>query len=68
MTIRCFFSAQVSDDFTLNFNKDNPYSDGVKGLIKDYVAAIQKVQLYGPTNFSPIIRKMTEVTREIPQV
>ena len=47
---------QVSHEFFLNLHPDNPYCSGVDGLLAAYQTAIQSVQLYGPTNFSPVIQ------------
>ncbi|XP_055507903.1 copine-1-like isoform X2 [Leucoraja erinacea] len=46
---------QVSHEFALNFSSDNPYCQGVQGIINAYRNALVNVRLYGPTNFSPII-------------
>ncbi|XP_020372553.2 copine-1 isoform X2 [Rhincodon typus] len=51
---------QVSHEFSLNFNPNNPYCQGVQGIIDAYRNAIVNVRLYGPTNFCPII---THVSR-----
>ncbi len=46
----------VSHEFFLNLRQDNPYCDRVDGLLQAYYTALQNVTLYGPTNFSPVIR------------
>ncbi|XP_068014620.1 copine-3 isoform X2 [Melanerpes formicivorus] len=46
---------QVSHEFPLNFNPSNPFCHGVQGIVDAYRACLPQVQLYGPTNFSPII-------------
>ena len=38
-----------------NFNPSNPYCEGVQGILYNYYNALQRVQLYGPTNFAPVI-------------
>ncbi|KAK3101053.1 hypothetical protein FSP39_000607, partial [Pinctada imbricata] len=45
----------VSHEFPLTFNPQNPYCQGIQGVLQAYYASIQRVQLYGPTNFSPVI-------------
>ncbi|XP_071174493.1 copine-8-like isoform X2 [Mytilus edulis] len=45
----------VSHEFPLTFNPQNPYCAGLQGILSAYYNALQKVQLYGPTNFSPVI-------------
>uniref|UniRef100_A0A8C4SAL8 Copine-3 n=2 Tax=Erpetoichthys calabaricus TaxID=27687 RepID=A0A8C4SAL8_ERPCA len=46
---------QVSHEFALNFNSNNPYCQGIQGIVEAYRMALPQVKLYGPTNFSPII-------------
>ncbi|XP_057385758.1 copine-1 isoform X4 [Balaenoptera acutorostrata] len=46
---------QVSHEFALNFNPNNPYCAGVQGIVDAYRQALPQVRLYGPTNFAPII-------------
>ena len=51
-------SGEVSHDFALNMNPNDPEVFGVAGIENAYVNAIQSgIQLYGPTNFAPIIQK-----------
>ncbi|XP_075882524.1 copine Va isoform X1 [Nelusetta ayraudi] len=46
---------RVSHEFPLNGNTDNPYCNGIEGILEAYHESLKTVQLYGPTNFSPII-------------
>ncbi|XP_059886890.1 copine-1 isoform X5 [Delphinus delphis] len=46
---------QVSHEFALNFNPNNPYCAGIQGIVDAYRQALPQVRLYGPTNFAPII-------------
>ncbi|XP_013398106.2 copine-4-like [Lingula anatina] len=46
---------QVSHEFALNFNLQNPFCAGVHGIIEAYKNCISQVQLYGPTNIAPVI-------------
>uniref|UniRef100_UPI00398E630C copine-3-like n=1 Tax=Pristiophorus japonicus TaxID=55135 RepID=UPI00398E630C len=46
---------QVSHEFPLNFNPENPFCGGVQGIADAYRNCLPQVRLYGPTNFSPII-------------
>uniref|UniRef100_A0A669QMN5 Copine 1 n=1 Tax=Phasianus colchicus TaxID=9054 RepID=A0A669QMN5_PHACC len=48
-------SWQVSHEFALNFNPDNPYCQGIQGIVDAYRQILPQIRLYGPTNFSPII-------------
>ncbi|KAH3769829.1 hypothetical protein DPMN_171106 [Dreissena polymorpha] len=46
---------QVSHEFAMNFNPQNPYCAGIHGILEAYQNCIIKVQLWGPTNAAPII-------------
>ncbi|KAI8771714.1 copine-9 [Biomphalaria glabrata] len=45
----------VSHEFPLNFEPSNPFCPGVQGVLNAYYQALSRVQLYGPTNFAPVI-------------
>nr|XP_039264884.1 copine-3-like isoform X2 [Styela clava]XP_039264885.1 copine-3-like isoform X3 [Styela clava] len=51
---------QVSHEFPLTFNWQNPFCAGVPGLEAAYQNCIYQVQLYGPTNFAPIINHVAK--------
>ena len=38
-----------------NGHPSNPYCQGIDGVLQAYYRTLQTVQLYGPTNFSPVI-------------
>ncbi|XP_047431443.1 copine-8 [Mugil cephalus] len=46
---------RVSHEFALNGNPQNPYCAGIDGVMEAYYQSLKSVQLYGPTNFSPVI-------------
>uniref|UniRef100_H2YRM1 Uncharacterized protein n=1 Tax=Ciona savignyi TaxID=51511 RepID=H2YRM1_CIOSA len=46
---------EISHEFPLNMNPQNPYCQGVEGLMAAYHSAIRNVRLWGPTNIAPII-------------
>ncbi|KAM9431927.1 copine-8-like, partial [Clarias gariepinus] len=46
---------RVSHEFPLNGNVDNPYCNGMEGILEAYHQSLKTVQLYGPTNFAPVI-------------
>lgn len=50
----------VSHEFALNGNPNNPYCQGIEGVLESYHKAIQSVQLYGPTNFAPCINHVAK--------
>merc|ERR1712062_753155 len=51
-------------DFTAsNGNPSNPYCERISGVLAAYKSCISKVQLYGPTNFSPTINHVANIAR-----
>ena len=53
-------SDKVSHCFNINFNDENPEIGEIKNIIKYYRESLDKVELSGPTNFSPVIKKVME--------
>lgn len=49
--------------FALNGNPENPHCAGVRGVLDAYAQAIQRVTLWGPTNFAPVIRHTIDIAR-----
>jgi len=45
----------VSHEFFLNLSGSSPFCSGVAGILSAYYNSLHAVQLYGPTNFSPVI-------------
>ncbi|KAK7102331.1 copine-8-like [Littorina saxatilis] len=50
----------VSHEFALNFNPSYPFCEGVQGVLQAYYTSLQRVQLYGPTNFAPVINHVAK--------
>ncbi|KAI0225535.1 Copine-8 [Lamellibrachia satsuma] len=50
----------VSHEFFLNGSTDNPYCQGIAGVMDAYYKSLQHVQLYGPTNFAPVINHVAK--------
>eukprot|EP00096_Caligus_rogercresseyi_P007831 TRINITY_DN2592_c0_g1_i2.p1 TRINITY_DN2592_c0_g1~~TRINITY_DN2592_c0_g1_i2.p1 ORF type:complete len:543 (-),score=173.90 TRINITY_DN2592_c0_g1_i2:737-2365(-) len=48
-------TGQVSHEFFLNLRTDTPHCRGIEGIIQAYHTSLNGVQLYGPTNFAPVI-------------
>uniref|UniRef100_A0A673BG37 Copine Vb n=1 Tax=Sphaeramia orbicularis TaxID=375764 RepID=A0A673BG37_9TELE len=46
---------RVSHEFPLNGNMENPYCNGIEGILEAYHQSLKTVQLYGPTNFAPVV-------------
>nr|XP_022298416.1 copine-8-like isoform X2 [Crassostrea virginica] len=55
----------VSHEFPVNFNAANPYVQGISGILEAYQNAIRRVQLYGPTNFSPVINHVSRFAASV---
>ncbi|XP_064085160.1 copine-8-like isoform X2 [Macrobrachium nipponense] len=45
----------VSHEFFVNGDPSNPHCHRIQGVIEAYCNCVSRVQLYGPTNFAPII-------------
>ncbi|CAI5447175.1 unnamed protein product [Caenorhabditis angaria] len=56
---------QVQNVFHLNLNPDNPEVSGIRGVLTAYRQALHRVQLYGPTNFAPIIDRIAQKAAEM---
>lgn len=52
---------KISHEFPLNGNLQNPMCEGIDGVLSAYYHSIQHVQLYGPTNFAPIINQIARI-------
>jgi len=55
-------SHEVSHEFFLNLTQD-PYCSGVDGILAAYHQSLHNVQLYGPTNFAPVINHVANLAR-----
>uniref|UniRef100_A0A3P8VI97 Copine 7 n=1 Tax=Cynoglossus semilaevis TaxID=244447 RepID=A0A3P8VI97_CYNSE len=49
---------EVSHDFAINFNPDDDECEEIQGVVEAYQNCLPKIQLYGPTNVSPIISRI----------
>ena len=56
---------QVSHQFSLNGNPADPNCHGIGGILAAYHQCINSVQLYGPTNASPIIGNVARMARDV---
>lgn len=69
--IGCFgFGANInqgptSHSFPLNLNEQNPYLLNYPQLMNAYNSIFQCIELSGPTNFSPLIKRVRECTLQI---
>lgn len=44
--------------FLQNSNTENPNCVGIEGVLEAYFQSLRTVQLYGPTNFAPVINQV----------
>lgn len=57
-------NGEVSHEFALNLNPANPYVHMVEGVVQAYKSSLAAVQLWGPTNFAPIIRQVSRFAEQ----
>ncbi|XP_065314028.1 copine-8-like isoform X2 [Gordionus sp. m RMFG-2023] len=53
-------TGMVSHEFFVNMKTDNPYCEGIPGVLDAYRNCLRQIQLYGPTNFAPVIKHVTK--------
>ncbi|XP_058938239.1 LOW QUALITY PROTEIN: copine-8 [Kogia breviceps] len=56
---------RISHEFALNGNPRNPYCDGIEGVMEAYYRCLKSVQLYGPTNFAPVINHVARYASSV---
>ncbi|KAG7519488.1 copine-9-like [Solea senegalensis] len=56
---------KISHAFPLGGESDNPNCVGIEGVLEAYFQSLRTVQLYGPTNFAPVINKVANCAAEI---
>eukprot|EP00070_Physeter_catodon_P018707 XP_023978528.1 copine-8 isoform X2 [Physeter catodon] len=56
---------RISHEFALNGNPRNPYCDGIEGVMEAYYKSLKSVQLYGPTNFAPVINHVARYASSV---
>ena len=49
----------------MNGNIFDPEVDGIEGVIEAYKHSINRVNLYGPTNFAPILELVNQMTEQM---
>ncbi|KAM7370134.1 hypothetical protein PAMP_011414 [Pampus punctatissimus] len=57
-------SWHVSHEFPVNFNPENPFCEGIEGVVQAYQQCLPQLKLWGPTNFSPIINHVACFARQ----
>uniref|UniRef100_A0A3P9Q9R6 Copine family member 9 n=1 Tax=Poecilia reticulata TaxID=8081 RepID=A0A3P9Q9R6_POERE len=56
---------KISHGFPLNSNTENPNCVGIEGVLEAYFQTLRTVQLYGPTNFAPVINQVARCAAEV---
>ena len=57
-------NGRASHCFALNGDIFDPEVDGLDGVVEVYKNALKNVNLYGPTNFAPIIELVADMAEE----
>lgn len=57
-------TGNVSHQFPLNGNPSHPYCSGVDEILTHYRSQLNAVQLYGPTNFAPVINNTISIANQ----
>lgn len=57
-------TGQVFHQFALNNNPSHPYCSGVEEILSHYRLRLKTVQLYGPTNFAPVINNTISIASQ----
>ncbi|XP_029574387.1 copine-9 isoform X4 [Salmo trutta] len=56
---------KISHAFPLSGDNENPNCVGIEGVLEAYFQSIRTVQLYGPTNFSPVINQVARSAQDV---
>lgn len=57
-------NGEISFQFPLNGNVASPYCKGVKEILQHYRNTLKTVELYGPTNFAPVIYNTISIAKQ----
>ncbi|XP_031627963.1 copine-8-like [Contarinia nasturtii] len=57
-------SGHISHQFPLNGNASHPYCSSIEEIMVHYRRQLNSVQLYGPTNFAPVINNMISISNQ----
>uniref|UniRef100_A0A8C7DHD5 Copine family member 9 n=2 Tax=Oncorhynchus TaxID=8016 RepID=A0A8C7DHD5_ONCKI len=56
---------KISHAFPLSGDNENPNCVGIEGVLEAYFQGLRTVQLYGPTNFSPVINQVARSAQDV---
>jgi len=51
---------EVSHAFPINFKTNSPNCSGVRGVVEAYKTSLTQLELFGPTNFAPMINLVSK--------
>lgn len=57
-------AGNVSHQFPLNSKPSSPFCSNIQEILTHYRNTLSRVQLFGPTNFSPVILNTIEISRQ----
>lgn len=57
-------NGEISHQFPLNGNPTHPYCASIEEILAHYENCLNTVELYGPTNFAPVINNTISIARE----
>jgi Copine/C2 domain len=58
------YKGQFQNKFAINGNEEKPHNKSWEGVLDAYSNIIKSVELYGPTNFSPVINQVIQHARD----
>lgn len=56
---------KISHEFPLSGDMENPNCVGIQGVLEAYFKSLRTVQLYGPTNFAPVINQVARAAGQV---
>ncbi|XP_055786875.1 copine-9-like [Salvelinus fontinalis] len=56
---------KISHAFPLSGDNETPNCVGIEGVLEAYFQSLRTVQLYGPTNFSPVINQVARSAQDV---
>ncbi|KAG9352962.1 hypothetical protein JZ751_017538 [Albula glossodonta] len=56
---------KISHAFPLNSDNEKPNCVGIEGVLEAYFQSLRNVQLYGPTNFAPVIGQVARSAADV---
>ncbi|XP_073425771.1 copine-9 [Dendrobates tinctorius] len=56
---------KISHEFPLNGDMESPNCVGIQGVLEAYFKSLRTVQLYGPTNFAPVINQVASAAGQV---